>query len=521
VWSAMRSDGMARTKRGGRTLSRVRDWLVNVAWIGLVLILSISVAPAATSLKQITVLVAVEPKSLDLSVEDLNHDLFVDAQVNDNMVGFTNDLKQDPRLALSWRNIDKLTWEVKLRQGVKFSNGEPFNADAVLENFKYLTRDASALKTEGFEPWDRIERVNDYTVRVKTKVPNAEFLLGLFWLHIYPPGVLKSDPGSLSDRPIGTGPYKVVDWVKGERIVLEANDSYWRGRVKIDRVTFRFVPEASARVSALLARQADLIIDLPPESIGLVNKNLNTKAVSIAGLRSIDLVYDTRTPPFNDVRVRQALNYAVDKQSIIKNILGGRALIQATPSHPLTFGHSPDVKPYPYDPQRAKRLLAQAGYPNGLKIDFHYPTGRWLKDVEVAQSVGGMLKKVGVNANLITMEYGGFFSAWLKKQWKGMSMLGTENFIDSDQVVQLFLYSKGALSFSYTDRKLDAMYEQDQREFDVAKRRQLLHEMEAYISKQAPWLFLYFQPQLYGINSKLKWDPPANELMLFWDAELK
>lgn len=501
-------------------MSRIYDSLASFVCIALLLLLSIPAAPAATTIKQITVLVAVEPKSLDLSVEDLNHDLFVDAQINDNMVSFTNDLKQDPKLALSWHNIDELTWEVNLRKGVKFSNGESFNADAVLESFKYLTRDASVLKTEGFEPWDKIEKVDNYTVRVKTKVPNAEFLLGLFWLHIYPPNVLKSNPSSLSDRPIGTGPYKVVDWVKGERIVLEANDNYWRGRVKIDRITFRFVPEASARVSALLARQADLIIDLPPESIDLVNQNSNTKAVSIAGLRSIDIVYDTRTPPFNDVRIRQALNYAVDKQSIINNILGGRALIQATPSHPLTYGHNPNVKPFPYDPQKAKSLLAQAGYPSGLAVDFHYPTGRWLKDVEVAQAIGGMLKKVGVNANLMTMEYGGFFPTWLKKQWKGMSMLGTENFIDSDQVIQLFLYTKGALSFSYSDPKLDAMYERDQREFDSVKRKQLLGEMEAYVSNQAPWLFLYFQPQLYGINRKLKWNPPANELMLFWDSDL-
>ena len=501
-------------------MSRISESFVSVVCVALALMLSISIAPAASSLKQITVLVAVEPKSLDLSVEDLNHDLFVDAQVNDNMVSFGNDLKQDPKLAVSWHNIDELTWEVKLRKGVKFSNGEPFNADAVLESFRYLTRDASVLKTEGFEPWDSIEKVDDSTLRVKTKVPNAEFLLGLFWLHIYPPSVLKSNPSSLSDRPIGTGPYKVADWVKGERIVLEANDSYWRGRVKIDRVTFRFVPEASARVSALLARQADLIIDLPPESVAVVDKNPNTKAVSIAGLRSIDLIFDTRTPPFNDVRVRQALNYAVDKQSIINNILGGRALIQATPSHPLTYGHNPGVKPYPYDPQMAKRLLAEAGFPNGLTIDFHYPTGRWLKDVEVAQAIGGMLQKVGVISKLITMEYGGFFPTWLKGQWKGMSMIGTENFIDSDQVIQLFLYTKGALSFSYRDPKLDAMYEQDQREFDVAKRRQLLRGMEGYVSQQAPWLFLYFQPQLYGMNRKLKWAPPANELMLFWDADL-
>ncbi len=499
----------------------MRAWLTWVLGIVLVVTVCASNGPAAPAPKQIVILQSAEPKSLDPIVEGLSHTINVIGQVLDPLVWFTYDLKADPRLAVSWRNLDPLTWEVKLRPGVKFTNGEPFNADAVVESFKYLTK-PGAVRRAQLAAWETIERVDDLTVRVRTRVPDARFLFGLIWMDIMPPGVLKSNPDSLADRPVGTGPFKVVEWVKGERIVLEANDGYWRGRPKIDRVIFKAVPEASARVAALRAEQADLIVNVPPDTADLLDKGPNTKVVAVAGLRNVTIIFDTRTTPFNDVRVRKAMNYAIDKESINRNIFGGRAVIQATPSHPLTFGHNPTVKPYPYDVEKAKSLLAEAGYPNGFEVEFHHPSGRWLKDVEVAQAVAGMLSKVGVRTKLTTGEYGTFFANWAKGDFKGMTMIGTLNLIDADQVIGLFLYSKGTWPHYWRDSKLDAMYERVGEIVDREKRRQFLREMEAYLSDQAPWLFLYFQTDLYGANRKLKWRAPANELRIsLWDADLE
>lgn len=470
--------------------------------------------------KAITVVQTAEIKSFDPSASVLFHEINVYSQVFDNLVWFTNDLKPDPKLAASWRNIDPLTWEIKLRANVKFSNGEAMNAESVVESFKYLSR-PEAVSRSNLANWESVTRVDDTTVNVKTKVPDPRILTAMIWLYILPTTVLRGDATALGAQPIGTGPFKLVEWIKGDRVVLQANENYWRGKPKIDKVTIKAVPEASARVAALQAGQADIVVNVPPESVDLVNRSANSKVLAATALRNVTIVFDSRTPPFNDVRVRQALNYAVDKESLIKNVLGGRGEIQASTTHALTANHNEALKPYPYDPQKAKELLAQAGFPNGFEIEFHHPTGRWIKDVEVTQAVAGMLEKVGVRSKLSTGEYGNFFTTWSKGEFKGMTMIGTLNLVEPDQVVQLFLYSKGTWPHYSKDPKLDAMYLEELQTMDPAKRSKMLKDMEAYIRDQAPWLFLYFQSDIYGVNKKLKWLAPRNESIVLWDADLE
>jgi peptide/nickel transport system substrate-binding protein len=496
-----------------------RPWLLGLCGTALVLLSSTLGAQAPKTPKRITVLQSSEPKAFDPTGTFLAHEENVATQIIDNLAWLDRDLKPDPKLAVSWQNVSPLVWQVKLRTGVKFTNGEPFNADAVVESFKYFIRPHSAQRAR-FIAWEGIEKVDDATVRIRTKAPDPRFLITLVQLQIMPTGVLRTNPESLADRPVGTGPYKLLEWIKGERVVLEANDDHWRGRPKIDRLTFRAVPEASARVAALQAGQADLVLNVPPESVPLLDRGATTKVLSVPSTRNVTIIFDNRTPPFNDVRVRQALNYAVDKDSLNRNILGGRALIQSTPSHPLTFGHNADIKPYPYDPQKAKELLAQAGYAAGFTTEFHHPTGRWLKDVEVSQAVAGMLEKVGVQSKLLTREYNTFFSTWAKGELKGMAMIGTLSQIDADRTVLLFLHSQGQFPHYSRDPKVDALYEQAQT-LDLSKREQVLRDMERYIHDQAPWLFLYFQPDLFGARKALQWVPPRNERLVLWDADLE
>ena len=461
-----------------------------------------------------------EVRAFDPSASTLYHEQWVFRHIYDDMSWFDKEQKPDPKLALSWRNVDPLTWEIKLRTGVKFSNGEPFNADAVVESFKYLTR-PEAVTRAGLATWTAIEKVDDATVNVKTTVPDPRFLGSLINVVVMPPGVLKSNPASLVEKPIGTGPYKLAEWVKGDRIVLEANADYWRGKPKIDRIIIKSAPEASARVAALQSGQADVISNVPPESVDLLDKGANTKVLPVTGLRNVTIIFDTRTKPLDNVLVRRALNHAVDKESIIRNILGGRATIQTGTTHPLTPSHNNDLKPYAYDPQKAKQLLAEAGFPNGFEIEFHHPTGRWIKDVEVSQAVASMLEAVGVRAKLATGEYGTYISTWNKGEYGGMAMIGTLNLVEPDEVLQRFLYSKGTWPHSVKDPKIDAFYESEAKELDPAKRTQILQEAEAYVNDQAYWLFLYFQGELYGANKRMKWTPPVNEHLIFWDADVE
>ena len=495
-----------------------RFWVAMLACAGLIFA-AFSPVGGAEGSKTITIVQTAEPKSFDPSGTYLSHEENVGTQIMEPIVWLDSDLKPDPRLALSWRNVEPLVWELKLRTGVRFTNGERFNADAVVASFDYMTRADSAQKAR-FTNWEAVQKVDDATVRVRTKTPDPRFLTTLIQLYIMPPGVLRSKPNSLVENPVGTGPFKLARWDKGQQIVLEANPGYWRGRPKVDRIVFKAVPEASARVAALLARQADLILNVPTELVDLLDRGPNTKILSAPSTRGVPIIFDSRTPPFNDVRVRQALNYAIDRESLNRNFFGGRALIMATTSHPTTSGHNTELKPYPYDPQKAKDLLTQAGYPTGFEIEFHHPTGRWLKDSEVAQAMAGMLEQVGLRPRLRTGEYNSFFAAWQKGDLKGMTMIGVLSQVDADRTVQLFLYSKGSNSLYSRDPSVDTRFEAAQT-LDLQKREQLLKEMEVYIQQQALWLFTYWQPDLFGASRKLTWKPPRNERLVLWNIDLE
>lgn len=495
-------------------------------WVGLAVALLVigACAPSAPAsqqgLKQVTILQSAEVKGLDPSNAFGSHENNVQSQVFDALAVIDPELNQKPWLATSWKMLTPTTWEVKLRTGVKFTNGDAFSADDVVASFTYLTRQDAQARAN-FQGWSTVEKVDESTVKITTKAPDTRFFGELTTFPMLPVKIIKSDPASIVDRPIGTGPYKLAEWVKGERIVMEANPGFWGGRPKVDRVIWKAVPEASARIAALQAGQADLIVNVPPESIDLIQRSANARVDPVHSLRNVTLIFDARAKPFSDVRVRQALNYAVDKDSIIKNILGGRAAIQATPSYEKTPNHNADVKPYPFDPQKAKQLLADAGYPNGFEIEFHHPTGRWIKDVEVAQAIAGMLDKVGVKTKLSTGEYTSFFNTWANGDFKGMTMIGTLNQYDADQVFQLFLYTKGRWGlYVGKDDKLDKLYEAQNTELDTKKREQTLHDMESYVRDQAYWLFLYFQDDVFGASKKLKWRPPANEKIWMLDADL-
>ncbi len=477
-------------------------------------------APASQRPKAVTVLQSAEVKSMDPSTAFGSHEINVQSQVFDTLATIDPQLNQLPWLATSWTMQTPTTWQVKLRTGVKFSNGDPFTADDVVASYKYLTR-PQAQAAPNFQGWSAVEAIDDSTVKVTTKAPDIRFFGELTSLYVMPSKLLSSGPASLADHPVGTGPYTLTEWVKGERIVMEANPNYWGGKPKIDKVTWKAVPEASVRIAALQAGQADLIVGVPPESVELINSGANTRVDVAHSLRNITLIFDSRSQPFSDVRVRQALNYAIDKESIIKNVLGGRAAIQATTSYEKTPNHNADVKPYPYDVQKAKDLLVQAGYPNGFTVEFHHPTGRWIKDVEVAQAIAGMLAKVGVQTTLSTGEYTSFFNTWASGAYKGLTMIGTLNQYDADQVYQLFLYSKGRWGvYVGNDAKLDALYETQNTELDAKKRAQTLQEMESYVHDQAYWLFLYFQDDVYASNKKLKWRAPSNEKIWMLDADV-
>jgi peptide/nickel transport system substrate-binding protein len=475
-------------------------------------------AASSAGAETVTILQTAEPPALDPSGDYLEHAENVGSQIMEPIVWLDSDMQPDPRLAVSWQNIEPLVWEIKLRTGVKFHNGEPFNAESVIASFNYMRREDSAQRAR-FSNWESMEAVDDETVRVHTKTEDPRFLSTLIQLVIMPQGVLASDPESLAQNPVGTGPFMLANWVPGERIELEKNPNYWRGEPKVDGIVFQTVPESSARVAALRAGQADLIVHVPPEQVEAIDSAPDTKILSAPSVRGITFFLDTRKAPFDDQRVRQAVNYAVDMDAINRGLFDDRALLANGSSHPSTFGHNADLAPYPYDPDRARELLAEAGYADGFEVDFWYPTGRWLKDVEVAEAVAAMLGEVGIRTNLRTAEYNTFLDDMFGARLEGMALIGILSQLDADRTVSLFLQSKGANTVWVDDPTLDEYFAKAQT-LDLAERETVLHEMEEYIHDQAFWLFGYWQPDLYGANAKLQWTPPGNARLVLWDIDV-
>jgi len=475
-------------------------------------------AASSAGAKPITVVQAADVPNLDPSRNLVVHVYNVADNVLDTPTYLDRNLKVQPRLATSWNAVDDATWEVKFRTDAKFHDGTPFDTAAAKASFDYQTDSAAGSRTF-FANWASLDVVDASTVRVKTKAPEPYFPNTLSRLWIFSPADLK-DPTVFGSKMNGTGPFKITEFTQGQQIVVTANTGYWGGAPKIDGVTYRAAPEASARTAMLQAGQADVVVNLPVEQAKQVESSGQLRLGAVTGLRGVPLMIDTRSgPPLSDVRVRQAMNYAVDKDAIIKNVLGGYAQQQPATISPLIEGHNPDIQPYAYDPEKAKQLLSDAGYPNGFDIEFHHPTGRWMKDAEAAQAIAQMLGKVGIKVNLLTAEYSTFFGTWSKGEYKGMTMIGvTQPDGTAVSLFNLFLYSKGAWPFSWTDPQMDTLIEKARSTLDQSTRVAAFHQLEQFIHDNAPFLFTWEQKDLYGINKSLKWEPSSNEFMHFWDA---
>lgn len=392
-----------------------------VITVGVLAALGLGALPAARGAPRVpqdTLVVAqgFDPRCLSPLFGTAQQDKNVSGQVVERLVQFSPDsLGYTPELAIRWEKTAPDTLRVHLRRGVRFTNGEEFNAHSARYSLEQMLRAPSlALFTAHLS---RVEVVDLYTVDIKAKGPTSERLMlsalamGSFQ---YPPqytervGLLRG----FCTAPIGTGPYKFVEWVKDDRVVFEANTDYWGGTPRIRRLVFRPIPEGAARVAALQAGDIDLAIEIPLDAVDRVNNDPNLAVHAIRGMRIFRLTMASKWEgPLQNRKVRQALQYAVDTPSIIRTVLKGRARqLDAQSLTPEYFGYIQGIKAYPYDPERTKRMLAEAGYPNGFEITFKYPHGRYAQDKEISEVIAAQLLRVGVRTRQVVLEPGEFLT---------------------------------------------------------------------------------------------------------------
>lgn len=412
-----------------------------------------------------------------------------------------------PWLAESWEVIDDLTWEMKLRQDVTFHDGTAFDASDVKYSLDWT------LDPENAAPWsgrialvDGVEVVDDHTVRITTDTPWAALLQGLLVVDMVPDGYYEGEYQP-STAPVGTGRYRFVQWSADDYLTIEAYEGAWHGDTNVQRVTFRLMPEANTRTSALSAGEIHIAFAIPPEQVpGLEGNGFSIQYVPIGQIINVNLA-GTRSEELSDKRVRQAINHAIDQEAIVDFIMGGFGQPldgQLVGSDGL--GYDPAIEGYEYDPERARELLAEAGYPDGFTIPFHGTTGNYPKDREISEAIVGMLAEVGITAELELLEQARWAEGLYTNTLHPMFMSAWIYAPAMDAALPFTYFQCVGRSFAdiMCNEEFDDLYTRASQEFDAAAREALLQQAGAVLRDEAPLIFLHQLPYIYGLDPRLE-----------------
>lgn len=456
-----------------------------------------------------------DPDNLDPANTDSNTGEAFGHMMYNYLVKFDEKMNIVPDLATKWtQSKDGLTWTFFLRKGVKFHDGTPFNAEAVKYTFERFLGPEKPLKSSLHTPIIKsVDVVDDYTVRFNLKTPFAFLLNNLAHSAsgIVSPAAHKKWGKDLTLHPVGTGPFKFVEWVRGDHVTLARNDDYFGGRPHLEKIMVRTVKEDSARVLGLEAGDYDLIVRIPPEDVPRLMQEGKARIFAAQSNRALRISFNAAKKPFDDIRVRQALNYAVDKESIVKNIYQGMASVIPDVVGPLNVGYAA-VKGYPYDPAKAKKLLAEAGYPNGFKTTLWTPQGRYLKDYELSQAVQQQLQAVGVDAKLETFEWGAYLAAIRKPKAEAKDDMYLIGWSPSTGEARWGMYPITACSQQYPNgsnysfycnKELDQLIEKAVMATGMKERDTLLRKAQEALVQDPEAIYLLATKETVGMSLKL------------------
>ncbi len=410
-------------------------------------------------------------------------------------------------LAESWNIVDDKTLEFKLPQGVTFHNGEPFDANAVKFSVeRMLNPDLKSSFRGNFKAIKEVQIVSAMTVRLILAQTDAAVLDNLSaQLAIVPPQYLKQvGDAEFARKPIGTGPFKFVEWVKDDHVTLEANRNYWKGSFKgeprVHTVVYRPIPEASTRIAELKAGRVDIIQDVPPDQVkDLQAAGFNVVAKDAPQEAFIFLASDTPNTPLADKRVRQALNYGVDVDSIIKNVLQGYAHRIASPIGPLTLGYDASVQPYPYDLVKAKSLLSDAGFANGFDVVIDATSS---DKTLTTEAVAGELAKLNVRATIRQLDLGTFNDNWSNKRSSPMIAARWSGMFDPASALNFFAKSDGLLT-RYKNADADRLIAEAASTLDQSKRAALYAQLHKTLHDDPLGIYLWNTQNLYGLSKRV------------------
>jgi len=479
-----------------------------------------AVAVAASPATTAVLAIGGDPTSLDPQAVEEGNERAVNDNIYETLITRDTDEKIVPWLAESWTQPDAKTFRFKLRQGVKFHNGEPFNADAAVFSVeRILSPELKSQFAANLATIAVARKVDDATFDLLTKDADPSLLARLFSVRMMAPKWTQQTGNQVANLTNGTGPFSVSHWTRGVDVALNAYDAYWGGAPKLKAATVRIIPEDQTRLSALQRGEVDVVRGLLPEQLAQAPASASALGPQYSFIRLSNL----SGSPVADKRVCQALNYAVDKDALLSQLHGGQGkVLPGQLSDPSMFGFNPNLQPYPYDPDKAKALLAEAGA-QGLELELVGAQGRWTADGLEAQAVGGMLEKIGLKVKVTLLN----FQQWLKAADRQQtpaspSVLYIQHdnaLFDADRTVSGYYTDLGSFS-TYKNADIDPLIPRARSEMDPKKREQLYWKIFELGRDDPPMVFLLQIADIWGLSKRLQWKPLPDGRVLFKDMTI-
>lgn len=426
-------------------------------------------------------------------------------------------------LAESYELVDATTWKFKLKDGITFHDGSKLTSEDVEYTISTIKDKDKKYKLASDFSFMTVKIIDELNFEIITDEPFLALPLRLNYVKIIPKAyVEKVGDEEFAKAPIGSGPYKFVERKKDEKVVMEAYDNYFGGRPAIDKATYVVIPEAASRIAALEAGDVDIISNVETSQVERLKAEENLDVIGNPTTRVIFMgINSIAKGPMQDVRVRQALNYAVDKQAIIKGVLDGYATPIATISTPEYEGYDSSIAPYEYNPEKAKQLLAEAGYANGFEIDIAVTPG-YLNGADVVQAISAQLAEVGIKCNVKETDSASQREKIVAGTVEQLYMNGIGGPYSNIDLVAKIAFGTGERFSTYSNPNFDSLRLKAAATVDEKESDELLSQLQQLAKDEAPAIFLYQQYGLYGYNSKkvINWSPRVDEMILITEADV-
>lgn len=458
--------------------------------------------------------------TLDPSVDTSPISLNVFKNICDQLTDITSEGDVAPQLAESWEASDDATvWTFTLRPDVTFHDGEPLTADDVVWTFEKIMNDDSSPVHSYLSEVEQVEKVSDTQVRFHLTTPFAPFDRQVSLISVLPQHAYEElGPDEFAKNPIGSGAFEFVSWQRDVELVIAANPDYWGGKPAIDEVVFKPVPSANSREAGLISEELDIVPLLPPSSVERLSSEPGITVDTVGSNRVLYLGFNVTKPPVDDRLLRQAIDHAIDRETITEHLLNGLGEPIGQMVAPVTFGHDPSLGPVEYDPELSRTLLAQSDY-DGEPVVFQYPNNRYAFGEEVAEAVAGHLSEVGINVDMQGMEYSAFFPLWTGDTLEGIHLFAYGPSIMDADLPLGSLYESESRGY-WTSERVDQLIAEQRATADAEQRAAVIAEIWQESREQVPYSFLYNEIQAYGIREGVQWEPRPDERLLFHDASL-